>query len=216
VLILLAVTILGACASTKTIEVRAVPDGPGKVKIDDQYHKTVAVEAGDRLAWKCDCPSGTEFMVAEVRFATDLDKLVDMLLPHAIKHPEELDALIESLKPAPQSATSGTEEAQVATLAERDARVEKAIGEARAILEAFRAATAPAKARSENRPAGLFVRPLPNDFVDARRAIRSARVVRPIGAELWVFTWKVRVQGRPDTEVPSDPHIYTHPEDQWP
>jgi hypothetical protein len=224
----LAVALLVGCGHTEKIELWAtmVTDpqtGQKRVDIDESKHDSGVVRGGDRVAWVCHCPPGTEFTVEDLHLVADLEAFFDRLNETpALGAEEDLARAVEQMRvrlaagvdtPRAEAAPGQQGEAAPKMLAGGRIRFEGPIGGV--LLVVNDAQTSLAREAGEE-VHSLFVEGLlPAPFVDATRAIRSSRVAPLERHELWKFTWRVQMKGDPSNFDIFDPHIFGHPDKEY-
>ena len=202
----------------------------GVPHFNKDYHHTELVRRRDKLSFACACEDGLELTVSEPKLILDLEALESLVEK---QEGETLEAKLESLLgeleqagaylkkravPAGNGDNAYLEE-QAAQAADGDnAYLEEeaapaAIGDSGDFLQAFLGgfiAVIPLAPEAR-----LFDRPWEEPgFYPGNRSI-GPFTVGPIdgkGESVWKFTWRVRVQGQPGTEVTWDPHLIGHPD----
>ena len=193
--------VLAGCVSSRApetiqLKVHLMKDEGGKpigVEIDKAFHDSGVVGPGDRIAWICECPEGTEFRVEKLHFAGDLDYLVDLFSETESK--KQVERLSETLQAPGAAAKAGEAGGQKAGQGE----------EARRLVAALKSTLAPDESRL------LFENWSPSDdWARPTETIPSTPVARGIGHGIWKFTWRVRLIGNEASEKSWDPCIYGH------
>jgi hypothetical protein len=203
-------------------------DGEPVPVVDYDYHDTEVVRPGDKLSFACECEDGLELTVSEPWLMLDLEALESLV---ENQEGETLEAKLESLLgeleqagaylkkravPAGNGDNAYLEE-QAAQAADGDnAYLEEeaapaAIGDSGDFLQAFLGgfiAVIPLAPEAR-----LFDRPWEEPGFHPGDQSIGPFTVGPIEREsVWKFTWKVRIQGQPGTEVTWDPHLIGHPD----
>lgn len=153
----------------------------GQIKIDTTHHETVVVKPGDEIAWVC------RECPAGTEFA------VEGL--HLVANIEQIvDVLSEPPPAGSQASASGEGDT-------REPYIDGEIGLQWSNGELV-------VTRNPAGPEPVWAPP-DNSFKATGERIVSRVGNVPHG--VYKFTWKVRLAGKPESEVGWDPHIYTHP-----
>jgi hypothetical protein len=186
----------------KTLRAVAALKDPQTIEIDYRVHEAAFVRPGDRIEWICDCDPRIQFSVESPRLVADVDALTEMQLGSDWNR-EDVQALAQRLAETAPSRERGADQATY-DVQEVQGEAADPITAAQAFLEAIAEALPPAGAP------GLFESPLPPEFVDSDRTIRSYPVASEVGTGVWKFTWKFRLKDDPTKkEVVWDPHIFS-------
>jgi hypothetical protein len=194
------------------VTVKAHLDAEAEPVFDYDYHHSELVRPGDKVSFACECDDGLELTVSEPKLAFDLEALESLIEK---REGETMEAKLESLRGELEQAGAYLKKQSVPAGNGDNAYLEEqavpaAGGDNRAFLQTFLADFSAVILDAPDKR--LFDGPWRQPgFHPGNRSI-GPFTVGPIEREsMWKFTWTVRVQERPGSEVSWDPHLMGYP-----